>query len=642
MQVSYRVDGVIGVITIARPPVNALDVAMRRMLLHVVRQARDDAGTIGVVVTGNTYVFSAGADIGELDSELALDAPLMSVVLAGIEESSKPFVAAISGACLGAGLELALACHYRLADRGATLGFPEIRLGLLPAAGTQRLSRAVGVGLALKMMLSGQPVDASQAEHLGPVRRYGEGDLLAQAIALAQDSGLRGLLPRLRELPVALPAGREANEYFEAQVEALRSALPAQTRCVAAVRAAVELPFDEGAKREMDLFRELLASPESRALRYALAGQRAAAKASCGVAAASARSVAVIGSGAMGVRIAVCCADAGLPVILLDSKEPALHRAVGAIRSVYDRLVKKGSLSPTRMDERVRRIRPTTSYAAIAEVDLAIEAGIEEMSAKQVVLRKLDEATRPGAVLATNATTPDIEQFAAFTQRPGDVVGLHFCAPADTLRLLEVVRGRMTSDEALAKVQGLARKIGRIGVAIVTCNGLVGRRLFEAYGLQARLLLDMGASPDQIDGALRRFGMAEGPFAAIDRAGAGVAHAIELRLASAQLGRPSSKRPDRVSEQEIAHRCVLALVNEGARLVEEGTVARASDIDVVCLNGYGFPAHRGGPMFHADSIGLSRVLGLMDGLRAAPMGHLWEPAPLLVRGSRMNLRLSDA
>ena len=690
MQVSYRADGVIGVITLDRPPVNSFDVEMRRALLRAVRQARDDTGTIGVVIIGSLKAFSAGADIEELGAGRALDEPLLSAVLAEIEESAKPYVAAISGACLGAGLELALACHFRLAARNSILGFPEIKLGLLPGAGTQRLSRAIGVAPALQMMLSGQPVDAQQAEHLKLASLANEGDLLMQARALAQDAGLRGLLPRLRDVPATLPAGREAGEYFDAQVAALRSARPAQVKCVGAVRAAVELPFDEGVKRELALFRELLASDESKALRYGFFSERAATKVRSDARSEGIRSVAVLGSGTMGAAIAICCADAGLPVTLLDLQGAALDRAIAGIRAIYDQLVKKGKLSPARMEERLRRIRATTSYADIADVDLVIEAVFEEITVKEAVFRQLDKIMKPGAVLATNTSTLDVNRIAAFTSRPQDVVGLHFFSPANVMRLLEIVRARQTSDKVLATVQGFARKIGKIGVVAGVCDGFIGNRMLEEYFRQAYLLLEMGALPAQVDAALRRFGMAMGPFAVIDLAGGDIAHAIRTRRALEQPDRPYSKFPDRlyelgrfgqktgagffryeggnrnalpapdvdemvvaysaeigvarraISDQEIVQRCVLALVNEGARIVEEGIAARASDVDVVYLNGYGFPADRGGPMFHADSLGLEQVLVAMEGFRNGYMGHLWEPAPLLVRTAEAGLRLSDA
>ncbi len=688
MPVSYRVDGSIATITLERPPVNSLDASMRRGLLEAVRRALADESAQGVVMTGGELVFCGGADIDELADGRVLDEPLLTIVLGEIEDAAKPFVAAIAGHCLGGGLELALACHFRLAAPGSTFGFPEVKLGLLPGAGTQRLTRAIGVVSALQMILSGDRVDAQAAVHLGLTRLAQSGDLLCQAHGLAREAVARDLRPRLRDVPVHLPGGREAGEFFDAQVAALRSVLPAQVKCVAAVRAATELPFDEGVKRELLLFKELLASPESKALRHAYFSERAATRIVDAGDATKIETVAVLGSGTMGAAIAMCCADAGLPVLLLDLNAAALDRALTGIRSNYDAMVKKGKLSSAGVQQRVDRIRATTSYAELSEIDLVIEAVFEDIEVKKEVFHRLDDTMKASAILASNTSTLDMNRIAAFTRRPQDVVGLHFFSPANVMRLLEIVRCDQTSERVLAAVRVFAKKIGKIGVVAGVCDGFIGNRMLEEYFRQAYLLLEMGALPAQVDGALRRFGMAMGPFAVIDLAGGDIAHAIRARRAVEQPDRPYSGLPDRlfqmgrygqktgagfyryepgkrgaladpevddlvvaysadigvtrrsISDEEIVMRCVLALVNEGARIVAEGVAARASDVDVVYLNGYGFPAHRGGPMFHADTMGLPNVLEAMEGFRSGYMGQFWEPAPLLVHLAAQGKTLS--
>ena len=691
MPVSTRVDGVVAVITLARPPVNSMDVGMRRDLLAAVQQVLSDPAIHAAVITGGSRAFCAGADIDEFQTGHGLDEPLLSTVLACIEAGGKPFVAAVEGVCLGAGLEIALACHYRLVAERAIFGFPEVKLGLLPGAGTQRLPRAIGVEAALKLILSGQPISAVQAQQQGLVRLAHEGDLLTQAQALAQDAVIKRHCPRVRDLVAALPEGGDKETFFAAQLAALRGTLPAPRLCIEAVRAAVELPFDDGVERELQLFKTLLASPESQGLRHAFFGERAAAKLAGVPANTPVRAVnrvAVLGAGTMGAGIAMCCADAGLPVTLLDLNADSLERALAGIRANYALSVKKGKLTASQLDARMASIQTTTSYADIAQVDLVIEAVFEDMGVKEKVFCILDDILKSGAILASNTSTLDLNRIAAFTRRPQDVVGLHFFSPANVMRLLEVVRGAHTAPEVLATVMAFAKRIRKVGVVAGVCDGFIGNRMLEEYLRQAYLLLEMGATPSQVDRALQAYGMAMGPFAVIDLAGGDIAHAIRARRAIEQPDRPYSKFPDRlyelgrygqktgagfyryeagqrgalpapevdamvvaysqaigverraITDEEIVLRCVLALTNEGAKIVEEGIASRASDVDVVYVHGYGFPAHRGGPMCYADQLGLPQVLAKMAEFRAGYMGQFWEPAPLLQRLAAQGQRLT--
>ncbi len=673
-----RADG-IAVVTIDNPPVNALSQAVRRELLRVFRALVDESDVRGIVLIGAGRDFVAGADIREMD--MAPLEPWLPEVILAMEACRQPIVAAISGNALGGGFELALACDRRLAAPGATVGLPEVKLGIIPGAGgTQRLPRLVGVARAIALIAAGRRVGATEAATLGLVDRVVEGDLLAAAKAEVAQTAKR----RLSE--VAVPAGDDA-EIEKAAGEALRGArgVPAVGKAVELVRlAAGSLSFDKVVRTERATFVTLRDSAEAKALRHLFFAERNAQKAP-GVAGAKARRVervAVIGGGTMGAGIAVALADAGLAVVLLERDGAAIEGARKRIGGTYDRVVAGGRLARTAADERIGRIALGTEWAALAEVDLVIEAVFEEMEVKLEVFRRLDALTRPGTVLATNTSYLDVNRIAQATKRPQDVVGLHFFSPANVMRLLEIVRGEATAAEVLATGFALARKLGKVAVVAGVCEGFIGNRIFSAYRTQMEYLVEDGAWPAEVDRALEAYGFAMGPFAVFDLAGLDIAWAGRKRRAAArdpreryvavadrlcELGRFGRKTgrgwylypegakkpvPDpevralieaeaaakgitrrTVSDEEVVQRALAAMVNTAAQILAEGVAQRASDIDLVLANGYGFPSVRGGPLFAADARGLADVLADVEAMhRAAGFGS--EPAPLLIELAR--------
>ena len=680
----YATHGPVAVVTLDSPPVNGLGHALRCGIVAALDRALADPQVQAIVLTGSDRAFSGGADVREFGTPRATMEPTLPSVIRALDDSPKPVVAAIAGVCLGGGLELALGCHYRVAKADASLGLPEVKLGLLPGAGgTQRLPRLIGLEAALNMIVSGQSAPAKAFDGTPLVQALVEGDLVEGAIAFAQQVVARGeSLPRARDLKVKQPDAEAFLQFARNTVAAVSKPFPAPLQCVEAVAASLK-PFEEGLQTERRLFQALMLTPESRALRHVFQAERAAAKVPGlpeGTALRPIARVGVIGAGTMGGGITMNFLNAGIPVALLETRQEALDRGLATIRRNYENSMKKGKLTPEQVEQRMALITPTLDYAALADSDLVIEAVFEEMAVKEAVFRQLDGVARPGAILASNTSYLDIDRIAGFTQRPQDVIGLHFFSPANVMRLLEVVRGAQTAPDVLATCLALAKKIRKVAVVSGVCDGFIGNRMLARYGNAAQELINAGALPQQIDGALQRFGLAMGPFRMGDLAGLDIGWATRKRKA-AEAGKPMepivadrlceagrfgqktgagwyryeagnrNPIPDSVTEQliaeyraahgitarkigdeEIVERCIFALVNEGARILEEGIAARASDIDLVYLNGYGFPLHRGGPMLYADIVGLPQVVRSLRRFATDPGADpSWQPAPLLVR-----------
>jgi 3-hydroxyacyl-CoA dehydrogenase len=663
----------VAVIRLDSPPVNGLGHAVRKSIVDGLAAAEADPSVKAVVIVGSGSGFSGGADIREFGTEKMLAEPMLGQVIRAIEASTKPVVAAIHGMALGGGLELALGCHYRVASPGAKVGLPEVKLGLLPGAGgTQRLPRVVGLETALNMIVSGEPVSSEQLPALFDL--LVDGDLLAGAVGFA--GTLAGQpLKKVRDLRVQHENAEGYLKFARNTVQAVAKNLPAPVACVDAVAASASLPFDEGLRKERELFTVLMNSPESRALRHAFFAERAASKIADvpeGTPTRSIGKVAVIGAGTMGGGIAMNFANAGIPVTILETRQEALDKGLATIRKNYENTLKKGKLTQAKFEERVGLIRGTLDYKDVGDADLVIEAVFEDMGVKETVFRKLDEVMKPGAILATNTSTLDVDRIASFTKRPEDVVGMHFFSPANVMKLLEVVRGRKTARDVLATVMGIAKKIRKTAVVSGVCDGFIGNRMLAQYIRQAGELLEEGALPQQIDKAMEKFGMAMGPLRVGDLAGNDIGWSVRKHRYKmdpgytfpkvydrlCEMGRFGQKTgagwyryepgkrdpiPDpvveelivqcskeagitrrKISDEEIVQRLVYALVNEGAKIVEEGIAQRASDVDMVYLTGYGFPVWRGGPMHYAGEVGLGEV--------AASMKRFgWEPARSLVK-----------
>lgn len=683
----YQLDGRVAVVRFEAPPVNGLGFALRAGLMTAFEATLASDAVDAIVVFGGEACFSGGADLREFGSAEAVREPDLPALIEAFERSAKPVIAAVGALCMGGGVELALGCHFRVFHAAARIALPEVGLGLLPGAGgTQRLPRAVGVDAALSLILSGKPADIGRFEGTPLVDETAPaGELLSAAVAFARRVAAEGRpLRRLRDLPVP---GGEHDLFFQFVRNALAGKPdmgPAPLRCVDAVEAAVNQPFEGGLALERQAFWALMDTPESRALRHAFLAERACGKLAglpAGTVAREIRRVGIVGAGTMGRGIAMCFLDAGLPVTLVDSTAPALAQALAAIRKTYEGAVAKGRLDAAALAARLDLLRTAPDVAALADADLVVEAVFEDMDAKVSVFRRLDEVLRPGAILASNTSTLDLDRIAASTSRPTDVLGLHFFSPANVMKLLEVVRGARSAPDVLLTAMQLARRIGKTAVVSGVCDGFIGNRMVNEYLRIAGLLIDLGASPWQIDRALERWGMAMGPFRMTDMAGNDIGWAIRKRLAVerpelrfsavadrlCELGRfgqktgkgwyryPPGQRhaePDpevdrlieeyraaqglsarAVDDAEIVERCIYALVNEGVRILEEGIAQRASDIDVVYLAGYGFPRLRGGPMHYAEEVGLARVVRRMREFAREPGGDaaFWTPAPLLVR-----------
>ena len=678
--VSYRLEGDIGVIGVDYPPVNALGQGVREGLVNCLRQGLEDDQAKALVVIGEGRTFPAGADIREFGKPPA--GPALPDVISEYESSDKLVIAAIHGTALGGGLEVALGCDYRVALESAKVGLPEVKLGLLPGAGgTQRLPRLVGAKAALDMIVGGNPVKAKDAFKVGIVDEVVGGDLLEGALAYARKLVADNApLRKIRDLDVKKEDADLFTNY-EKSIARKQRGFKAPFHCIKAVQAAVELPFDEGMKRERELFAELLVSPESRAQRHVFFAEREVAKVPGlpkDTAKRDVKSAAIIGAGTMGGGIAMNFANAGIPVKILEVKEDALERGIAVIRKNYENTAKKGRITQEQVEQRMALIQPTLSYDDLGDVDLVIEAVFENMDVKKAVFTELDRVCKPGAILATNTSTLDVNRIASFTQRPEDVVGMHFFSPANVMKLLENVRGEKTSDEVVATVMDLSRRIGKVGVLVGVCHGFVGNRMLHKRQAEAVQLVNEGANPAQVDKVLFDLGFPMGPFAMSDLAGMDVGYRIreELRkeapdnapprnwtddlVEQGRLGQKTQagvfdyKEGDRtpvpssevdaliakfreengiqsrdISDQEILERCMYIMVNEGAKILEEGIAARPLDVDVIWIYGYGFPVYRGGVLFWADSVGLKTIYDKVSQIHQETGSDTWKPAALL-------------
>jgi 3-hydroxyacyl-CoA dehydrogenase len=683
MSADYEVKGVIAVITMNNPPVNGLGHATRSGIFDGLKRALADAAVKAIVITGAGKAFSGGADIKEFNTPKTFAEPNLLAVIEAIENADKPVVAAVHSVAMGGGLELALGCHYRVASPGAQIALPEVKLGLLPGAGgTQRLPRVVGVETALTMIVMGNPVPSEKLAATRLFDRMIEGDRMAGALAFAEEVAAQRPLPKVRDIRIELPNREAFFQTARATVGAAAKHFPAPLKCVDCVEAAVTLPFEEGMKVERDNFLMLLQTPESKALRHYFFGERAAAKISDvpdGTPKRPVNAAAVVGAGTMGGGIAMNFANAGIPVVVLEVNQEALDKGLATIRKNYESSLTKGRLTPEKFDQRLGLILGTLSYDRIKDADIVIEAVFEEMGVKEKVFRKLDEVMKPNAILATNTSTLDVNRIAGFTRRPQDVIGTHFFSPANIMRLLEIVRGEKTAKDVLATVMALAKKIKKIGVVSGVCDGFIGNRMIEQYARQAGFLLEEGCLPEQMDKAMEEFGFAMGPFRMSDLAGNDVGWYIRKRRYAEQpdviysktadllceMGRfgqktgagwydykpgdrkayPSQLVNDmiinhskeigverrQIDDKEIVERLVYALVNEAGYILAEGIAQRASDIDIIYITGYGFPLHRGGPMFYADTVGLPTVVAAMEGYAKGRYGQFWKPAPLLAK-----------
>ena len=690
MHADYQLHGDVALITLNNAPVNGLGYETRVALMDALSKALADAAVQAIVITGAGKAFCGGADIREFDTPAAFQEPNLHTVIAALEQSTKPVVAAIHGTVMGGGLELALACHYRVAAAGTQVALPEVKLGLLPGAGgTQRLPRAIGVEPALNMIVSGEAVTSERlAEIPGQSlfqRLSASADaLLDEALAFARTVAAVRPLPLVRALPCSHPQGDAYFQFVRNMLGPSTKNLPAPLQCVDAVQAATRQAFDAGLASEQAIFARLMATPQSRALRHLFFGERAASKipdVPPNTAVRPVASVAIIGAGTMGSGIAMNFLNAGIPVQMLELQFEALERGVATMRRNYEAQVSKGKLKPEALEQRMALLRTTLRYEDLTQADLVIEAVFEDMGVKATVFKELDRVMKPGAILASNTSTLDLNQIAACTRRPQDVVGLHFFSPANVMKLLEVVRGAKTAPDVLATVMALAKKVRKTAVVSGVCDGFIGNRMVEQYLRQAGFLLDEGCSPQQVDKAMEAFGMAMGPFRMSDLAGNDIGWAIRKRRAIenpdmrysptadavCELGRFGQKTgagwydyvagkrdampsvavsaaidtcrsaqgitPRKIGAPEIVQRLVLALVNEAAHILEEGIATRASDIDIVYLYGYGFPAFRGGPMLYADELGLFTVVQTMQRFAANPHADagFWQPAPLLSR-----------
>ena len=691
---SYSVRDGIAVITMNNPPVNGLGSVLRPGIMDGIRKAEADPQVRAVVIWGSPKVFSGGADIREFNSPKAFAPPSLHDIIEAQDAARKPLVAAIGGFAMGGGLELALGCHYRVAAPRTQLALPEVKLGILPGAGgTQRLPRIVPVAKAIEMMTTGNPIPAEEGVALGLVDELAQGDLLDAAIAYAKKLVAEGKGPRrIRDLPAKLDG--DAKTFFAQAREQVAKAsrnYPAPLEIVACAEAACTRPFDEGRKFERERFAALVETTESKALRHMFFAERQTTKIPGVPEDTPTREVkraAIIGAGTMGGGIGMSFVNAGIAVTLIEMKQEPLDRGMATIRKNYAATVAKGRLKQEAMDRCMSLITPALDLAAAKDADIVIEAVFERRDVKQDIFRKLDAIAKPGAILATNTSTLDVDAIAAVTQRPQDVVGTHFFSPANVMRLLEVVRGKQTSDEVLATTLKLGKKIRKVPVVSGVCDGFIGNRMIEKYGQQSLFLLDEGCSPAQVDAAAQKWGLAMGPFTMGDMAGLDIGwesgkrryqerpnfmySRIADRICEAgrygqktakgwyryelpnrkPLADPEADRivaayrgeigvPQRkISDEEIVERLIYALVNEGACILEEGIALRASDIDMVYLTGYGFPPFRGGPMFYADTVGLAKVLASIEKFQKGYMGEVWKPAPLLARlakeGKRFN------
>ena len=690
MTAHYQVQGDIAVITLDNPPVNGLGLSTRQGIADGMAKANADAAVKAIVITGAGKAFSGGADIKEFGKATAMQEPNLNSVISVLEKSTKPVVAAIHTVVMGGGLELALGCHYRIAAPGTGVALPEVKLGLLPGAGgTQRLPRVLGVEPALNMIVSGETVKADMLV-MAPGQKLfdklsasGE-SVVEEAIALAREKSDVRPLPLVRDLPCKHPLGDAYFAFARNMVKGMSKNFPAPAKCVDAVEAATKKKFDEGMAVERDIFINLMWTAESRSLRHLFLSERAASKipdVPADTAQRAINSVAIIGAGTMGGGIAMNFLNAGIPVKMLEMKQEALDRGIATIRKNYEAQVTKKKLKQDKYEQRMSLLTTTLSYDDLNTTDMVIEAVFEEIGVKETVFKELDRVMKPGAILASNTSTLDVDKIASFTKRPEDVVGLHFFSPANVMKLLEVVRGAKTAKDVMATVMSVAKKIKKTAVVSGVCDGFIGNRMIEQYGRQGGFLLDEGCTPAQVDKAMEKFGMAMGPFRMGDLAGNDIGWAIRKRRYTEQPDMKYSKTADllcekgrfgqktgagwydyvpgkrdaipnaevvamieehrkslgitprKISDEEIVQRLVFSLVNEAALILEEGIANKASDIDIVYIFGYGFPPHRGGPMNYADEVGLFNVVQAMNRFAQNPLddAKFWTPAPLLAK-----------
>ncbi|MGF6814456.1 3-hydroxyacyl-CoA dehydrogenase [Paraburkholderia atlantica] len=686
MAVDYTTHGGVAVLTLNNPPVNGLGLSTRVGIVEGLDRAQNDPAIEAIVLTGAGKAFSGGADITEFNTPKATQEPTLATVIKAVEGSAKPIVAAIHSVAMGGGLELALGAHYRVAAAGAQIALPEVKLGILPGAGgTQRLPRAIGLEASLNMIVSGAPVLSEQLADSGLFDEVvaNPAELAEAALAFARKVGAQaGPHPKVRDRKIEHPNAAGFIQFARNSVAAIAKNFPAPHKCIDAVEAGVKDGFDKGLAFERECFIALVQTPESHALRHAFFGERAASKipdVPSDTPVRDINQVAVIGAGTMGGGIAMNFLNAGIPVTLLETKQEALDRGVATIRKNYEATVKKGKLKPEVMEQRLALLSPTLSYDDLKHADMIIEAVFEELGVKEQVFGRLDEVAKPGAILASNTSTLDVDRIAAFTKRPQDVVGMHFFSPANVMKLLEVVRGKETAKDVLATVMKLAKKIKKTAVVSGVCDGFIGNRMIEQYLRQALFMLEEGALPAQVDKAIEKFGFAMGPFRMSDLAGNDIGWAIRKRRYVEHPDMHYSKIADRlcemgrfgqktgggwydykagdrtaypsgavnemiveyskethserrkISDDEIIERLVFALVNEGAKILEEGIASKASDIDMVYLTGYGFPLYRGGPMLYADTVGLYNVERAIRRYAARPNGDAWTLAPSIAK-----------
>jgi 3-hydroxyacyl-CoA dehydrogenase len=681
--VTLTTHGTTAVITIDNPPVNALSPGVPEGLAASFAAAIADPAITAIVLIGGGNTFVAGADINEFAKSIAAGkgaGPEITPLLTSIEDSPKPVVVAISGMALGGGLEVALACHYRVATPGAQVGLPEANLGIVPGAGgTQRLPRLIGLAKAAELIVSGQIIKAPAALELGLLDRLVEGDLLPGAIQFAGQIASVRPIPKVSER--VLPNNTDGLTAARELAKKIRRNQTAPVMALEALEAAVMMPFAEGLRREREISSKSLTTEQAGALIHAFIAERAVSKIP-GLPKDTQpyplQKAGIIGAGTMGGGIAMALANAGIDVRIKDTTQEALDRGLATVRRNYSNSVAKGRFPQEVMDQRMALIHPQLDYAGFDDVDIVIEAAFESMAVKKQLFSEIDKVAKPGCVLATNTSTLDIDEIAASTSRPEMVIGTHFFSPAHVMRLVEIVRGKNTSDRVIATAMSLAKKLRKVGVLVGNAMGFVGNRMMFPYMREAQFLVEEGATPAQVDRALTNFGMAMGIFAVDDMGGIDLnwrvqqeyAHLIKpgqrvpLMLRKLfELGRYGQKTgkgwylydenrkatPDPevealiertatdagierrpITDQDVIERCIYAMINEGARILEEGIASRASDIDAIYFSGYGFPAYRGGPMWYADTVGLKTVLAKIEEFHEKH-GFLWEPAPLLKR-----------
>lgn len=692
--VSLELRDSIALIKVNNPPVNALSYLVRKGLIDCITQADENTKVKAIVLycLGRTYF--AGADITEFGKPM--QSPSLPEALSFIDTVSKPIITALHGTALGGGLEVALTCHYRVANSSTKVGLPEVHLGLLPGAGgTQRLPRLIGVEKALDVIVSGRQVKAAEALSLGIIDKIIEGDVVDGALKFAHDVVEQNLpVKRISEITVdkSLVAEDLINNYRKKIAKKFRG-FEAPQACISAVEASIDLPFLKGVEKERSLFLECMKSTQSASQRHMFFAQRQAAvidDLDKKTPTREINNVAIIGAGTMGSGIALSFSNANIPVTLLEVNENVLQSGLNTIEKYYRGQAAKGRMTNEKAAYQQGLITGTLSYDDLSDVDLVIEAVFESMEVKHQVFSKLDEVCKPGCILASNTSTLDVDEIASITKRPQDVIGLHFFSPAQVMKLLEVIRAEKTADDVLATAMKLGSKIGKIPVVSGVCDGFIGNRMLKGYGREAGALLLEGATPAQIDNAVYQFGMAMGPMTMADLSGLDIGYrvrkerresgvfvpetdgAISDRLVeNGRLGQKNRKGyyryeensyipiPDEevnkiiketaqklgfeqreISDEEIVKRLIYPLINEGAQILDEGIAQRASDVNAVWVYGYGFPVYRGGPMFYADSIGLENILNDLK-LYQEKYGDIWQPAPLLEKLVNEGKRFSD-